>query len=230
MQGYSFTEDLRKVLATAREEAIQLRHEYVGTEHILLAYTTPAESAAAQLLQRAGARPDEVRATIQQAIRPGLGATGTHQDLPYTSRAKKILELAMSETRERKHNYVGIENLLLGVIREEKGIAAQVLAQHGVTADAVRAQTPERPPPGDVAPEEWKSGFKVVGAPSDDVVWTVVRGGEGPRLNRGVVIGISVVWIALWVFLRPEILDWRLLGLMLLIVTPPIVLWRLTRR
>src|SRR6266571_4715334 len=93
MNGYNFTDRVRKVLQMAREEAARLHHEYVGTEHILLGLIREGEAVAAG------------------------------PDLPYTSRAKKVLELAMSEARELNHSYVGTEHLLLGLLREEKGIA-----------------------------------------------------------------------------------------------------------
>ena len=229
MPGYNFTEDVRSVLATARAEATRLRHEYVGTEHMLLGYTAPAQGTSAQLLERVGARPNAVRAAIEHIIRPGLPAAGHRDDLPYTSRAKKVLELAMTEARDRHHNYVGLEHLLLGIIREGKGIAAQVLAQHGVAADAVGAQMSDRPSPGYLPPEQSKGDINVIGARADEFVRTKVRGRARPRVNRGIVIGISVLWVAAWLFAHPEILDWRLLRLLVLIVVPPILLWRFTR-
>src|SRR5919205_1004328 len=112
MNGYNFTDRVRKVLQMAREEAARLHHEYVGTEHILLGL-----------------------------IREGEGAAAAGPDLPYTSRAKKVLELAMTEARELNHSYVGTEHLLLGLLREEKGIAAQVLTDAGVNLEQSRAET-----------------------------------------------------------------------------------------
>jgi ATP-dependent Clp protease ATP-binding subunit ClpA len=229
VNGYYFTNDVREVLRTAREEATRLRHEYVGTEHILLACTTPDDGAAAMLLQRAGAAPRDVRAAIEEMIRPGLAGPDVRQDLPYTTRAKKILELAMVEARELHHNYVGVEHLLLGMIREEKGIAAQVLAQQGARAEVVRAEIRDSRMPGE-AMEQQSQGELAWAAPGGDYVSKMVRGGDGPRLNRAVVLGLSVLWAAFWVYLRPDILNWRLLALLLVIGAPPVLLWRFTRR
>jgi ATP-dependent Clp protease ATP-binding subunit ClpC len=132
MDGYNFTERVRKVLAMAREEASLLHHEYVGTEHLLLGIIREGEGVAATALLNLGAELDELERRIKELIKPGRAHT-TGPDLPYTSRAKKVLELAMNEARELEHPYVGTEHLLLGLLREEKGIAARVLISLGVT-------------------------------------------------------------------------------------------------
>src|SRR4051794_10213095 len=141
MNGYNFTERVRKVLAMAREEAARLHHEYVGTEHILLGLIREGEGVAATVLQNLNVELDEVQQKIEETVKKGKAAQATGPDLPYTSRAKKVLELAMSEARELGHSYVGTEHLLLGLLREEKGIAAQVLTDAGVNLEAARAET-----------------------------------------------------------------------------------------
>ncbi len=141
MNGYNFTERVRKVLAMAREEAERLRHEYVGTEHILLGLIREGEGVAAAVLQNLSVDLDEIQQKIEDTVKKGKAATATGPDLPYTSRAKKVLELAMAEARDLTHNYVGTEHLLLGLLREEKGIAAQVLTDAGINLDAARAET-----------------------------------------------------------------------------------------
>src|SRR6195952_1285774 len=141
MNGYNFTERVRKVLAMAREEAARLHHEYVGTEHILLGLIREGEGVAASVLQNLSVDLDEVQQRIEEQVKKGKAATATGPDLPYTSRAKKVLELAMAEARELNHSYVGTEHLLLGLLREEKGIAAQVLTDAGVNLEAARAET-----------------------------------------------------------------------------------------
>src|SRR5215467_11788611 len=141
MNGYNFTERVRKVLAMAREEAARLHHEYVGTEHILLGLIREGEGVAAAVLQNLSVELDEIQQKIEETVKKGKAAQTTGPDLPYTSRAKKVLELAMSEARELNHSYVGTEHLLLGLLREEKGIAAQVLTDAGVNLDAARAET-----------------------------------------------------------------------------------------
>jgi ATP-dependent Clp protease ATP-binding subunit ClpC len=141
MNGYNFTERVRKVLAMAREEAERLRHEYVGTEHILLGLIREGEGVAAAVLQNLSVDLDEIQQKIEDTVKKGKAAAATGPDLPYTSRAKKVLELAMAEARDLTHNYVGTEHLLLGLLREEKGIAAQVLTDAGINLDAARTET-----------------------------------------------------------------------------------------
>jgi ATP-dependent Clp protease ATP-binding subunit ClpC len=141
MNGYNFTERVRKVLAMAREEAARLHHEYVGTEHILLGLIREGEGVAAAVLQSLTVDLEEIQQKIEDTVKKGKAQQGTGPDLPYTSRAKKVLELAMSEARELNHSYVGTEHLLLGLLREEKGIAAQVLTDANVNLDAARAET-----------------------------------------------------------------------------------------
>jgi ATP-dependent Clp protease ATP-binding subunit ClpC len=153
MNGYNFTERVRKVLAMAREEAARLHHEYVGTEHILLGLIREGEGVAAAVLQNLNVDLDDVTQKIEDTVKKGKAAQATGPDLPYTSRAKKVLELAMAEARDLNHSYVGTEHLLLGLLREEKGIAAQVLTDAGVNLEAARAETlrllgTEMPPAG----------------------------------------------------------------------------------
>ena len=141
MNGYNFTERVRKVLAMAREEAVRLNHEYVGTEHILLGLIRDGEGVAAAVLHNLSVELDDVRQKIEETVKKGKAALTTGPDLPYTSRAKKVLELSMSVARELHHNYVVTEHLLLGLLREEKGIAAQALVHSGVTLGAAREET-----------------------------------------------------------------------------------------
>ena len=141
MNGYNFTERVRKVLAFAREESVRLHHEYVGTEHILLGLIREGEGVSAAVLQNLGADCEALRNTVDEIVKRGKDTQATGPDLPYTSRAKKVLELAMTEARELHHSYVGTEHLLLGLLREKKGIAAQVLVDAGITLDAARQET-----------------------------------------------------------------------------------------
>src|SRR5436305_9631932 len=141
MNGYNFTDRVRKVLQMAREEAARLHHEYVGTEHILLGLIREGEGVAAAVLTNLNVDLEEIQQKIEETVKKGKAAAAAGPDLPYTSRAKKVLGLAMSEARELNHSYVGTEHLLLGLLREEKGIAAQVLTDAGVNLDAARAET-----------------------------------------------------------------------------------------
>ena len=141
MNGYNFTDRVRKVLQMAREEAARLHHEYVGTEHILLGLIREGEGVAAAVLTNLNVDLDEIQQRIEETVKKGKAPAAAGPDLPYTSRAKKVLELAMSEARELNHSYVGTEHLLLGLLREEKGIAAQVLTDAGVNLEQARAET-----------------------------------------------------------------------------------------
>ena len=138
--NYNFTDRVRKVLAMAREEAIRLQHDYVGTEHVLLGLIREGEGVAAAVLSNLNVDLDAVHEGVEESVRPGK-ATIALGELPYTSRAKKVLEYAMAEARELNHSYVGTEHLLLGLLREEKGIAAQVLNSLGVTLEETRSET-----------------------------------------------------------------------------------------
>ncbi|HVO34170.1 MAG TPA: Clp protease N-terminal domain-containing protein, partial [Gemmatimonadales bacterium] len=140
MNGYNFTDRVRKVLQMAREEAARLHHEYVGTEHILLGLIREGEGVAAAVLANLQVDLEEIQQKIEDTVKKGKAAAAAGPDLPYTSRAKKVLELAMSEARELNHSYVGTEHLLLGLLREEKGIAAQVLTDAGVNLEQARAE------------------------------------------------------------------------------------------
>ncbi|HEU4829081.1 MAG TPA: Clp protease N-terminal domain-containing protein, partial [Gemmatimonadales bacterium] len=141
MNGYNFTDRVRKVLQMAREEAARLHHEYVGTEHILLGLIREGEGVAAAVLTNLSVDLDDIQQKIEETVKKGKAAAAAGPDLPYTSRAKKVLELAMTEARELNHSYVGTEHLLLGLLREEKGIAAQVLTDAGVNLEQSRAET-----------------------------------------------------------------------------------------
>jgi ATP-dependent Clp protease ATP-binding subunit ClpC len=138
--NYNFTDRVRKVLAMAREEAIRLQHDYVGTEHILLGLIREGEGVAAAVLTNLNVDLEQIHERVEESVRKGK-ATIALGELPYTSRAKKVLEFAMSEARDFSHSYVGTEHLLLGLLREEKGIAAQVLNSLGVTLEEARADT-----------------------------------------------------------------------------------------
>ena len=145
----------------AREEAARLHHEYVGTEHILLGLIREGEGVAAAVLQNLNVDLEEIQQKIEETVKKGKAAAATGPDLPYTSRAKKVLELAMTEARELNHSYVGTEHLLLGLLREEKGIAAQVLTDAGVNLEQSRAETlrllgsdmPQPPAQGGASPQ-----------------------------------------------------------------------------
>ena len=140
MNGFNFTERVRKALAIARDEAEQLQHEYLGTEHILLGLIGEGEGLAVAVLHNLNADTREIRRLTIETLHRGMSPPRSHE-IPYTARAKKVLELSMLEARDLQHSYVGTEHVLLGLLREEKGIAAQVLNSVGVTLDDARAET-----------------------------------------------------------------------------------------
>ena len=141
MNGYNFTDRVRRVLQMAREEAARLHHEYVGTEHILLALALEGEGVGAAVLTNLGADLDDIRRTIEQAVKPGESSAQTGPDLPYTSKAKRVLEFAMREARDMDQSFVGTQHLLLGLMGQEQTIGAQVLAELGVSLKQARAET-----------------------------------------------------------------------------------------
>jgi predicted cupin superfamily sugar epimerase len=140
MNGYNFTPDVRTALADAREEALRLRHEYIGTEHLLIGLIRGAEGPASTVLGNLHVDGNRVRERIEAVVKTGTSRT-TRADLPFTSRAKKSIELAMFEARRMNHSYVGGEHLLLGLLLEGKGIAAQVLGEEGISIEQTRAET-----------------------------------------------------------------------------------------
>ena len=137
--NYNFTDRVRKVLSLAREEAIQLQHDYVGTEHILLGLIREGGGVASVVLEGLGIEPDEIHAIVNEFIKKGSTEPPT-EDLPYTTRSKKVLDLAMGQAAEMNHSYVGTEHLLLGLLLETKGIAAQVLTNLGLKVGAAKKE------------------------------------------------------------------------------------------
>jgi len=140
MNGFNFTERVRKVLAMAREEAADLHHSYVGPEHMLLGVIREGQGVAATALLNLHVELDALRQAVEEEAKKGSATSVTGPDLPYTAPAKKVLELAMREAKQLNHNYVGTEHLLLGLLAEGRGIAAQVLNSFDVTLETVRAE------------------------------------------------------------------------------------------
>ncbi len=132
-----FTERARKVLVLAKEEARRFNHDYIGTEHILLGLIREGEGVACAVLQNVGMDLGRLRAEIEKLMSSGSMAS-VLGDIPFTPRAKKALELATEEARGLGHNYIGTEHILLGLLREEEGIASQVLFSLGVDIQKAR--------------------------------------------------------------------------------------------
>src|SRR5436309_14579173 len=135
-----FTERVRKVLFIAREEAARLQHDYIGTEHLLLGLIREGEGIAATVLNNLGLDLDAIRQAVE-SMDSSTSGTLTIGEIPFTPRAKRVLELAVDEARQLGHNYVGTEHLLLGLIREGEGVAARVLMELGVDRKKVREET-----------------------------------------------------------------------------------------
>ncbi|MFH5877440.1 ATP-dependent Clp protease ATP-binding subunit [Arthrobacter sp. NA-172] len=133
-----FTDRARRVVVLAQEEARMLNHNYIGTEHILLGLIQEGEGVAAKALESLSISLDGVREQVQEIIGQGRQAPSGH--IPFTPRAKKVLELALREALQLGHNYIGTEHILLGLIREGEGVAAQVLVKLGADLSRVRQQ------------------------------------------------------------------------------------------
>src|ERR1700742_3850093 len=133
-----FTDRARRVVVLAQEEARMLNHNYIGTEHILLGLIHEGEGVAAKALESLGISLEAVRQQVEEIIGQGQQAPSGH--IPFTPRAKKVLELSLREALQLGHNYIGTEHILLGLIREGDGVAAQVLVKLGADLNRVRQQ------------------------------------------------------------------------------------------
>ncbi len=158
-----FTERARQVVVLAQDEARALKHNYIGTEHILLGLLREEEGLAARVLESLDITVEEVRAQVARIV--GQGDEVTTGQIPFTPRAKKVLELALREALSLGHNYIGTEHILLGLVRENEGVAARILLDFDADAEKIRNEiirmlsgpgrreqerVPESPP---VAPE-----------------------------------------------------------------------------
>lgn len=131
-----FTDRARRIVVLAQEEARQLHHNYIGTEHVLLALISEGQGVAAKALESLGVSLDLARAEVEAII--GRGSSSPKGHIPFTPRAKKVLELSLREALQLGHNYIGTEHILLGLVREGEGVAAQVLKKLGADLGRVR--------------------------------------------------------------------------------------------
>lgn len=134
-----FTDRARKVMQLANQAAQSLNHEYIGTEHILIGLLKEGTGVAANVLRNLNLDSVQIRAAVESIVQPGPDCLAIGK-LPQTPRAKTAIQFAMEEARSLNHNYVGTEHLLLGLLREEKGVAAHVLVNCGVSHEAVRGE------------------------------------------------------------------------------------------
>ncbi len=160
-----FTERARQVVVLAQDEARALKHNYIGTEHILLGLLREEEGLAARVLESLDITVEEVRAQVARIV--GQGDEVTTGQIPFTPRAKKVLELALREALSLGHNYIGTEHILLGLVREGEGVAAQILKKLGAELVGVRA-----------AVVELLSGYRGEPAATEDPVQEAGAGSE----------------------------------------------------
>jgi Clp amino terminal domain, pathogenicity island component len=168
-----FTDRARRVVVLAQEEARLLNHNYIGTEHILLGLIHEGEGVAAKALESLGISLEAVRAQVEEIIGQGQSAPTGH--IPFTPRAKKVLELSLREALQLGHNYIGTEHILLGLLREGQGVGAQVLVKLGGSPDRVRQEvirvlsaagpSPEQVPVGQVRLSQESVSAMVAGGP-----------------------------------------------------------------
>jgi ATP-dependent Clp protease ATP-binding subunit ClpC len=166
-----FTDRARRVVVLAQEEARMLNHNYIGTEHLLLGLIHEGEGVAARALEAMGISLEVVRQQVEEIIGQGQQAPSGH--IPFTPRAKKVLELSLREATQLGHEYIGTEHVLLGLVREGDGVAAQVLVKLGADLNRVRQQVIEllhghagRSAAGEARPVQKRERAR----PSDDVL------------------------------------------------------------
>jgi ATP-dependent Clp protease ATP-binding subunit ClpA len=191
-----FTDRARRVVALAQEEARMLNHGWIGTEHILLGLIHEGDGIAARSLESLGISLDAVRQQVEEIIGRGQQAPSGH--IPFTPRAKKVLELSLRESLQLGHNYIGTEHILLGLLREGDGVAAQVLVRLGADLNRVLRQV-----------IQLLHGYQGQDA-----------GSEGPRLGEGARAGLpddALAWfnaldrrltaLERWVGVQPDLED-----------------------
>src|SRR6187402_284330 len=135
-----FTDRARKVMQLANQEAQRFNHEYIGTEHVLLGLIQEGSGVAANVLKNLDVDLQKIRTEVEKLVQRGPDMV-TMGKVPQTPRAKKVIEYAIEESRNLNHNHVGTEHILLGLLREQEGVAAQVLGNLGLNLDDVRAET-----------------------------------------------------------------------------------------
>jgi ATP-dependent Clp protease ATP-binding subunit ClpA len=136
-----YTERARQVVVLAQEEARKLKHPYIGTEHLLLGLIGEEHGVGAKSLDALGITSDHVRQEILRIVGEGnAGESHISGQLPFTPRSKKVLELGLREALSLGHNYIGTEHVLLGLVRENEGVATQILDEAGATAGAIRSE------------------------------------------------------------------------------------------
>ena len=183
-----FTERARRVVVLAQEEARMLNHNYIGTEHILLGLIREGSGVAAKALESLGISLEAVRQQVKEIIGRGQQSPSGH--IPFTPRAKKVLELSLREAQALGHNYIGTEHILLGLIREGSGVAAQVLVKLGADLNRTRQQVVQLLP--------GRAGENLIGEGSP------LPGDAPTRVDS---LDRRLAAIERWVGLRPDLND-----------------------
>ena len=153
-----FTDVARRLVVLAQEEARQLQHNYIGTEHLLLGMLDQEGCVAARVLASYGLNREKAGVAVEEIVGRGSGSPGGH--MPFTPRAKKVLELSLREAIQLNHNHIGSEHILLGLIREGEGVGAQVLRSAGADLTAVRQRVVEA-----AKESQGETGMGVAGGP-----------------------------------------------------------------
>ena len=195
-----FTDRARKVMALANQEAQRFNHEYIGTEHILLGLVKEGSGVGANVLKNLGVDLRKVRMEVEKLVKSGPEMV-TMGKLPQTPRAKRVIEYAIEEARNLNHNYVGTEHLLLGLLREQDGVAAQVLMNLGLKLEEVREEvlnllgagveqeeTAAMTPPGEVAAAKGKSKTPALDSFGRDLTELAREGKVDPCIGRAAEI------------------------------------------
>src|ERR687894_405827 len=178
-----FTDRARRVVVLAQEEARMLNHNYIGTEHILLGLIHEGEGVAAKALESLGISLEAVRQQVEEII--GQGGSSPSGHIPFTPRAKKVLELSLREALQLGHNYIGTEHILLGLIREGEGVAAQLLVKLGADLNRVVGREKEIERVMQVLSRRTKNNPVLIGEPG--VGKTAVVEGPAQMVVKGEV-------------------------------------------
>jgi ATP-dependent Clp protease ATP-binding subunit ClpC len=196
-----FTERARQVVVLAQEEARALRHNYIGTEHLLLGLLREEEGIAARVLESLGVTIESVRVQVGRIV--GQGDKVETGQIPFTPRAKRVLELALREALSLGHNWIGTEHVLLGIAREDDGVAKQILLDFGVDADRIRDEVIRTlggapraggaPPPPVPWPRPPLRGRRSSGMPAPYLLVVLGWALFGVALGLGIVLG-WLIW------------------------------------
>ena len=187
-----FTERARQVVVLAQDEARALRHNYIGTEHLLLGLLREEEGLGARVLESFGVTVEDVRRDVERII--GVGDEVENGQIPFTPRGKKVLELALREAQSLGHNHIGTEHILLGLARENEGVAARILMDHGASARALAAKTVELL--GSVGSQEYSETFSTNVTLAREMPRRIADYGWHPaRIDVSVLGAVFIGWL-----------------------------------